>query len=91
MIQTSLAEHVGAAGTNLNYPMPSGCGDAEYSYCWNEYIAPELDGFKPGIVFVAAGFDAVSPLITCESSFICYRLQVIRWEECSCLLVSSDG
>jgi len=46
------------AGTTINVPLPSGCGDEEYLRAYNEVCAPLLRRFRPQMIFVSAGFDA---------------------------------
>lgn len=48
-----------ALGTVLNFPVESGATDAEYYYVMVNYIIPKIQDFKPDIIFVAAGFDAL--------------------------------
>ena len=54
----------GAPGSNLNLPLPPGCGHAAYLYAMERVVLPALDRFKPDAVIVACGFDAaaVDPL-----------------------------
>ncbi len=47
-----------AAGTNLNLPLPAGCGDAEYLRCFDDVILPVARRFRPSLLMVSAGFDA---------------------------------
>jgi len=45
-------------GYTLNFPMMAGSGDEEYQKAFDERIIPELEGFKPEILLISAGFDA---------------------------------
>ncbi len=47
-----------ARRTNLNVPLPGGCGDAEYAAVVDELVAPGLARFDPDLLVVSAGFDA---------------------------------
>ncbi len=54
-------EEVGAGegrGTNLNIPLPSGCGDNEYARAFAEIIVPAVRRFQPQLIMVSAGYDA---------------------------------
>jgi acetoin utilization deacetylase AcuC-like enzyme len=47
-----------APGTNVNVPLPAGCGHDEYLRCYREVCAPAIRRFRPQLVLVSAGFDA---------------------------------
>jgi len=47
-----------AAGTNVNIPLPRGCGDAEYERVFTQIITPTVKRFQPGLILVSAGYDA---------------------------------
>ncbi|HNG57231.1 MAG TPA: hypothetical protein PLX70_07290, partial [Solirubrobacterales bacterium] len=47
----------GAAGTNLNLPMPPGTGVGGYSAAFERVIVPALERFAPDFILVACGFD----------------------------------
>ena len=47
-----------AAGSNINIPLPAGCGDGEYKAVFGEIIVPALRRFKPQLIMVSAGYDA---------------------------------
>jgi acetoin utilization deacetylase AcuC-like enzyme len=47
-----------AAGTNINIPLPAGCGDAEYEQAFLQVVAPAVKRYRPGFILVSAGFDA---------------------------------
>ncbi|MCU0829267.1 MAG: class II histone deacetylase [Tabrizicola sp.] len=53
-----------APGTNLNLPLPPGCGHAVYLHAVERVVLPALTRFKPDAIIVACGFDAaaVDPL-----------------------------
>lgn len=56
------ADHIGgpdALGSVLNVPMPRGSGDTEYARAVLNCAFPKIHDFKPDIIFVAAGFDAL--------------------------------
>ena len=52
----------GGPGTSsegvVNVPLPAGSGDAEYAEAFDEIVEPAVRDFEPGLVLVAAGFDA---------------------------------
>ena len=45
-------------GTNLNIPLPAGCGGEAYLSVLDEIVLPSLHAFKPDLIVVACGFDA---------------------------------
>ncbi|NHB75342.1 class II histone deacetylase [Rhodobacter calidifons] len=53
-----------APGSNLNLPLPPGCGHATYLHAMERVVLPALHSFKPEAIVVACGFDAaaVDPL-----------------------------
>jgi acetoin utilization deacetylase AcuC-like enzyme len=46
-----------AEGTNVNIPLPAGCGDSEYTRVFEEVIVPLVRRFEPQLVMVSAGYD----------------------------------
>lgn len=56
----SASERGTGAGTNytLNIPMRAGSGEEEYVQAFNKDILPTLDGFRPNLILISAGFDA---------------------------------
>ncbi|WP_103257954.1 class II histone deacetylase [Tabrizicola aquatica] len=62
-----------APGSNLNLPLPPGCGQVAYLYAMERVVLPALARFRPDVIIVACGFDAaaVDPLgrmlLTAES------------------------
>jgi len=46
-----------AKGTNLNIPLPAGCGDSEYLKVFEQIIVPAGSRFKPQLIMVSAGYD----------------------------------
>lgn len=44
--------------TTLNVPLAAGSGDVEYLAAFAELVEPAVRAFEPGLVLVAAGFDA---------------------------------
>jgi len=44
-------------GTNLNVPLPAGCGDAEYLTVFEQIIAPAARRFNPQLILVSTGYD----------------------------------
>lgn len=58
---TGAAEDTGAGdamGTNVNLPLPAGCGDKEYLRVFNEVAKPVVGRFHPQLILVSAGYDA---------------------------------
>jgi acetoin utilization deacetylase AcuC-like enzyme len=47
-----------AAGTNVNIPLPRGCGDAEYERVFQQIIVPVVRRFRPALLLASAGYDA---------------------------------
>lgn len=50
----------GGVGANLNFPMPTGEGDAAYCYTFLRWVLPEVAKFKPALIMVACGLDAMA-------------------------------
>jgi len=46
-----------AKGTNINIPLPAGCGDAEYLKAFEQIIVPAARRFNPRLILVSAGYD----------------------------------
>lgn len=44
-------------GFTVNVPLPTGPGDGEYFFIFEEILEPIAQEYKPDIVFVSAGFD----------------------------------
>lgn len=60
--KTCAADYVGgphAIGSVLNFPIPIGAGDSEYYHVVKDYIIPRIVDFAPGVIFIAAGYDAL--------------------------------
>ena len=62
-------------GNVLNLPLPPGTGSDAFRAGWRERLLPALDGFRPQLVFVSAGFDAhrLDPLAQFELDADDYR------------------
>jgi acetoin utilization deacetylase AcuC-like enzyme len=57
---TGRLEEVGSGegrGTNLNIPLPAGCGDEEYLAAFEQIIVPAARRFKPQLILVSTGYD----------------------------------
>ena len=54
------AEQGGAAalGTDLNLPLPPGCGIGAYEYAMDTLVLPAIEAFAPELIVVACGYDA---------------------------------
>jgi acetoin utilization deacetylase AcuC-like enzyme len=46
------------SGYTINIPMAAGSADSDYREAFTAAILPALTGFRPGILFISAGFDA---------------------------------
>lgn len=47
-----------ASGTNINVPLPAGCGVEAYCAVYDRVVLPALEAFRPDIIIVPSGFDA---------------------------------
>jgi len=56
------------AGATVNVPLPAGCGDSEYVGALQRILVPVVEGFRPDVMLVSAGFDAhaVDPLASMD-------------------------
>lgn len=50
----------GADGSNLNVPLPPGCGHAAYLAAMDRLVLPALHTFRPDVIVVACGLDAAA-------------------------------
>lgn len=58
---TGRADELGsgnARGTNVNIPLPAGCGDPEYAAVFDQLVEPIVRRYQPELLFVSLGFDA---------------------------------
>ncbi len=62
-------------GNVRNLPLPPGTGSDGFRAAWREQLLPALDGFRPQLLFVSAGFDAhrLDPLAQLELGADDYR------------------
>jgi acetoin utilization deacetylase AcuC-like enzyme len=51
-------DETGAAGTNINVPLPPGCGEGAYVEAMRTVVVPAVRAFAPELIVVACGFDA---------------------------------
>ena len=72
---TGAARERGAHGNVLNIPLEAGSGDRLFLGAWDKKVGPAIDGFKPELLLVSAGFDAhhADPLAGLEVSTDGYR------------------
>ncbi len=51
-------------GSNINIPLPAGCGHGAYAAVFDRIVVPALRRFRPELIVVCCGFDAsaVDPL-----------------------------
>ncbi len=57
---TGRVEEIGrgkGAGFTVNVPLSAGCGDGEYATVFHEILVPVVEGFKPEVILISAGFD----------------------------------
>ncbi len=47
-----------AMGSNLNLPLPPGCGIGAYRHAMQRLVLPALAAFRPELIVVACGYDA---------------------------------
>jgi len=47
-----------APGSNVNVPLPPGCGHEAYLYAMHKVVDPALRRFRPDLIVLACGFDA---------------------------------
>ena len=47
-----------AAGTNINIPLPAGCGPGAYLATFERVVIPALRRFRPEFIVIACGLDA---------------------------------
>jgi acetoin utilization deacetylase AcuC-like enzyme len=50
--------HERGVGNIVNAPLPPGTGSEGFRRVWRERLLPTLDGFRPQLVLISAGFDA---------------------------------
>ena len=55
---TSEIGAVQGVGTNLNIPLPAGCGEAAYLAAFDQVVLPALEKYNPQLIIVPCGFDA---------------------------------
>ena len=94
---TGRADELGAddaRGTNVNIPLPAGCGDAEYTDVFDQLVEPIVRRYAPELLFVSLGFDAhyLDPLAMMSLSVDGYgalmsRLRALAEELCDGKLV----
>ena len=60
---TGLARERGegaGVGFTLNIPLPAGANDSDYLACMRETVLPALEAFRPELIIVSAGQDALA-------------------------------
>ncbi|MGB6307907.1 MAG: class II histone deacetylase [Steroidobacteraceae bacterium] len=69
-----------AAGTNLNVPLPPGCGHGAYLAAFDRVVLPALERFRPQLIVVASGLDAsaMDPLGRMQCTSETYRTMASR-------------
>jgi acetoin utilization deacetylase AcuC-like enzyme len=83
-----------ARGTNVNIPLPAGCGDDEYRAAFEQVVEPLVRRYRPELLLVSCGFDAhfADPLAMMSLSVDGYgeltqRLRALADELCGGRLV----
>ncbi len=95
---TGRAEETGAPpeadGTNVNIPLPAGCGDDEYRAVFEQIVEPVVRRYAPQLLLVSCGFDAhfADPIAMMSLSIDGYgelmsRLRALAEELCEGRLV----
>jgi acetoin utilization deacetylase AcuC-like enzyme len=54
-----LFQSMGKGSGNINIPMKMGEGNAAYTYAISQLVVPMIKSFKPELIVVACGFDAL--------------------------------
>jgi acetoin utilization deacetylase AcuC-like enzyme len=47
-------------GTNINVPLPPGCGHGAYVATFERVVVPALEAFKPQLILVSSGAEPAS-------------------------------
>lgn len=89
----------GAAGSNINIPLPPGTGEASYLEAWDRIVAPALARHCPEVIVIACGFDAsaMDPLgrmLLRAESFRALTLRAMAAAESLCggrLMMAHEG
>lgn len=63
-LDTGGADVRGRDGSNINVPLPCGCGEASYAEAMERIVLPALRAHRPDVIIIACGYDAsaVDPL-----------------------------
>lgn len=63
-LDTGGADVRGADGSNINIPLPPGCGHDSYLHAMRQIVQPALAAHRPEMIIIACGYDAsaVDPL-----------------------------
>ncbi len=67
-------------GTNMNIPLPAGCGHETYLEVMERLVIPRLEAFEPELIVVACGYDAssVDPLARMMCTTETFRLMTAQ-------------
>lgn len=60
-LDTGYAKDMGRGdglGSNVNVPLPPGCGSGAYEYTFEKVVAPAVRRHRPDLILVSCGFDA---------------------------------
>ncbi|GAB1362244.1 class II histone deacetylase [Rhodobacter sp.] len=79
-LDTGAADVRGAAGSNINIPLPPGTGHKGYLAAMDRIVLPALHGFRPDVIVVACGYDASAfdPLGRMLATAETFRLMTAR-------------
>ena len=68
------------SGATLNCPMAAGAQDSDYEKAFQEQVLPAIDGFRPEMILISAGFDAhyKDPLAQVALNTSCYAWMTRR-------------
>ncbi|MDR8018448.1 class II histone deacetylase [Nesterenkonia sp. LY-0111] len=62
-LDSGMVDEVGSSDsdyTNINVPLPAGCGNGAYKAALDRCVAPAVESFQPDVIIVSCGFDASS-------------------------------
>lgn len=59
--RSGLSSEIGGGegvGYNRNIPLEEGSGDIDYLWCIRDIVLPQIQGYRPQVILISAGFDA---------------------------------
>jgi|BarGraNGADG00312_1021997.scaffolds.fasta_scaffold08181_3 acetoin utilization deacetylase AcuC-like enzyme len=86
-------------GSTINFPFPSGTGEADYLEAFRRVILPAAEKYQPGLVMVSAGYDSHVGDLLCsmrltDSSYRKMTDELVAFAERCCngrLIVTLEG